>query len=83
MHAVSGVAPENMKFSIYDGLENLPHFHPEHDHEDFPVVRDLRTQLKSADGILLCTPEYAGGVPGVLKNALDWVVSSGETATGV
>ena len=38
----------------------------------------LREQFKLADGVIICTPEYARGVPGVLKNALDWIVSSGE-----
>ncbi len=38
----------------------------------------MRKLLKAADGVLICTPEYAFGVPGSLKNALDWTVSSGE-----
>ncbi len=37
-----------------------------------------RTALQSADGVLLSSPEYAHGIPGALKNALDWVVGSGE-----
>ena len=41
-------------------------------------VLEWRKQLASADGVLICTPEYAFGMPGSLKNALDWVVSSGE-----
>jgi NAD(P)H-dependent FMN reductase len=43
-----------------------------------PAVADLRAQLAAADAALLCTPEYAFGMPGVLKNAIDWLVSSGE-----
>ncbi len=39
---------------------------------------DFRTQLQKAEGVLISSPEYAHGVPGVLKNALDWVVGSGE-----
>jgi chromate reductase len=42
------------------------------------TVTDFRKQLREADGILICTPEYAHGVPGTLKNALDWTVSSME-----
>lgn len=45
---------------------------------DLVVVEQWRTQLQAADGVLFCTPEYAHGVPGTLKNALDWIVSSGE-----
>lgn len=41
-------------------------------------VRELRTYIKEADGVLICTPEYQNGVTDVLKNALDWLVSSGE-----
>lgn len=39
---------------------------------------DLRARIAAADGVLVCSPEYAHGVPGSLKNALDWIVSSGE-----
>src|SRR4030095_8133821 len=41
-------------------------------------VVDFRNQLRHSDGILICTPEYAMGVPGSLKNAIDWTVSSME-----
>ncbi|MGG1658107.1 NADPH-dependent FMN reductase [Brevibacillus sp. NRS-1366] len=77
MNAIIGLAPENMKFTIYGGLGDLPHFNPDLDVDEGPAsVRELRTQLREADGVLLCTPEYGNGVPGVLKNALDWLVST-------
>ena len=41
-------------------------------------VAAFRRQLREADGVLICTPEYAMGVPGSLKNAIDWTVSSCE-----
>jgi chromate reductase len=64
---------------IFEGLTALPHFNPDLDQEDAPTeVADFRKQLRAADGILVCTPEYAAGVPGTLKNALDWTVSSME-----
>ncbi|WP_289136565.1 NADPH-dependent FMN reductase [uncultured Brevibacillus sp.] len=79
MNAIIGLAPETMKFTIYGGLGDLPHFNPDIDVDDGPApVSELRTQLKETDGVLLCTPEYGNGVPGVLKNALDWLVSTGE-----
>jgi NAD(P)H-dependent FMN reductase len=57
----------------------LPHFSPDLDVADAPPsVASFRHQLQDADGILICTPEYAYGMPGVLKNGLDWTVSSGE-----
>jgi len=79
LYAVSNLRPENTDFQFYEGLEHLPHFNPEIDTDSPPdPVKDLRNQLKLADGVIICTPEYARGVPGVLKNALDWIVSSGE-----
>lgn len=63
----------------YEDLAELPHFNPDLDNDHPPVtVTSFRDQLRSADGVLICTPEYAMGVPGTLKNSLDWVVSSME-----
>ncbi len=57
----------------------MPHFNPDLDTEEPPgTVKDLRRRLKESDGVLICTPEYVFGVPGALKNAIDWAVSSGE-----
>ena len=63
-------------FIIYEGLGSLPHFDGRDD--PAPEVIEFRKLLKEADGVFICSPEYAFGVPGTLKNALDWVVSSGE-----
>src|ERR1700742_4967669 len=63
---------------IYDGLARLPHFNPDDDEEGAtppPEVASLRALLASADGILISTPEYAHGLPGSLKNMLDWLLS--------
>ncbi|WP_054026027.1 NADPH-dependent FMN reductase [Bacillus sp. FJAT-28004] len=77
MNAIIGLAPENIKFTIYGELGDLPHFNPDIDIEEGPVpVKGLRTLLNEVDGVLICTPEYGNGVPGVLKNALDWLVST-------
>ncbi|MER0481438.1 NADPH-dependent FMN reductase [Streptomyces sp. Edi2] len=59
----------------------LPHFNPDLDGEDATPsapVAALRAHVAAADALLIVSPEYAHGVPGVLKNALDWLVSSGE-----
>jgi NAD(P)H-dependent FMN reductase len=77
--AAAALAPEGMTVTVYGGLGNLPHFSPELDGDDAPAaVRSLRGMLAEADGALICTPEYAFGMPGSLKNALDWLVTSGE-----
>ncbi|MDR3714495.1 MAG: NAD(P)H-dependent oxidoreductase [Puia sp.] len=75
--AAAELAPEYVSYTIYEDLETLPPFNPDKEEGD-EAVRQWRQRVKDADGILICTPEYAFGVPGALKNALDWLVSSGE-----
>lgn len=71
------MAPSHVTVCLYEGLESLPPFNPDHAGESVPV-NQLRMLIKESAGIIFSTPEYAFGVPGVLKNALDWLVSSGE-----
>ncbi|WAH39254.1 NADPH-dependent FMN reductase [Alicyclobacillus dauci] len=79
MRSMVEMAPRNANVTIYDELGLLPHFNPDLDGNDVPLeVNRWRNHLREADGVFICTPEYAKGVPGTLKNALDWVVSSGE-----
>jgi chromate reductase, NAD(P)H dehydrogenase (quinone) len=79
LQAASILAPEQIEIIMYSGLANLPHFNPDLDCEPLPnEVIFLRQQIKSSDAIMICSPEYAHGVPGSLKNALDWLVSSTE-----
>jgi len=57
----------------------LPHFSPDLDVEPLPpAVAALRAAIGVSDGLILVTPEYAHGMPGALKNALDWLVSATE-----
>jgi NAD(P)H-dependent FMN reductase len=71
--------PAETHYTIYDGLRDIPAFDPGIDNGNPPApVADLREKLSQAHGIIICTPEYAFGVPGALKNALDWTVSSGS-----
>jgi chromate reductase len=77
LQAASRLAPDGMAIALYDGLADLPHFNPDLDIAPPPeVVADLRARVREADGLLISSPEYARGVPGSLKNALDWLVSS-------
>jgi chromate reductase, NAD(P)H dehydrogenase (quinone) len=81
LRAARALAPENVDIHLYGGLGDLPPFNPDLDGEGAalpPPVADFRAQVAAADGILLCSPEYAHGVPGALKNALDWLVSGSE-----
>ena len=77
LKAIAKIAPENVVIKIVEGLDTLPHFNPD-SKEEIISVTNFRQQLKEADGVIFSTPEYAFGVPGVLKNALDWLVYSGE-----
>ncbi len=77
--AIADIASETFTINIFERLYDLPHFNPNLDNENVPEqVTDFRRQLREADGILICTPEYAIGVPGTLKNAIDWTISSME-----
>lgn len=81
LRAAAAVAPGGMEFVVYEGLERLPQFNPDLDELDAvapPAVTELRALAASAAGFVFSTPEYAHGLPGALKNALDWLVSSGE-----
>lgn len=79
LRAAAMLAPTNVQVALYEGLGELPFFDPDLDTDAPPrAVEELRAQLQSADAVLICSPEYAYGVPGALKNALDWIVSSGE-----
>jgi NAD(P)H-dependent FMN reductase len=77
--AIANLTSEIFEIQIFEGLSDLPPFNPDLDNEHVaPSIINFRNQLKNADGILICTPEYALGVPGTLKNAIDWTVSSME-----
>jgi chromate reductase, NAD(P)H dehydrogenase (quinone) len=79
IEAIIELYSDELDIKMFQGLSDIPHFNPDLDTENPPkAVSDFRRQLNEADGILICTPEYAMGVPGTLKNAIDWTVSSME-----
>lgn len=79
LRIAQSMALEDIEVVLYASLADLPYFNPDLDRDPAPTpVADLRAQLLAADGVLLASPEYAHGIPGALKNALDWVVGSGE-----
>jgi len=72
-------APVGTRVVSFDALAELPPFNPDLEVVTTPLsVAKWREALQDASGVLISSPEYAHGVPGVLKNALDWVVGSGE-----
>lgn len=80
LRAAAALAPAGMEIELYEGLGALPHFNPdvEESGELPPAAADLRARVGAADGLLISSPEYARGVPGSLKNALDWLVGGPE-----
>jgi len=73
------VAPPGATAVMYEGLSALPAFNPDHDREPLPIaVAGLRAEIAAADALVFCTPEYAGTLPGSLKNLLDWTVGGTE-----
>ena len=79
LNAIIKLYSKTLHIRIFQGLQDIPHFNPDLDTENPPEkIIDFRRRLREADGILICTPEYAMGVPGTLKNAIDWTVSSME-----
>jgi chromate reductase len=80
LRAARDAAPTGVDATLYDGLSDLPAFNPDDEEHGppHPAVAGLREQLAAADGVLFCTPEYAGTLPGSLKNLLDWTVGHGD-----
>ncbi|MDJ0342106.1 NADPH-dependent FMN reductase [Streptomyces sp. H10-C2] len=81
LRALLGLVPPGTTTAVYDALAGLPHFNPDMDREGMsspPPVAELRAAVGSAGAVLIVSPEYAHGVPGSLKNALDWLVSGAE-----
>ena len=67
-------APDGVTLTIYEGLGDLPFYNEDIDTEDAPAaVVALREAAAQADAALVVTPEYNGSIPGVLKNAIDWL----------
>lgn len=56
------------------GLSDIHLFNPDIETTDPPAVANLRAQINAADALIIASPEYAHGITGVMKNALDWMV---------
>jgi chromate reductase, NAD(P)H dehydrogenase (quinone) len=76
LQALHELAHPDVTTELYDGLRNLPAFVP--DDEIPPEVKDLLSRVAAADAVVFSTPEYAGALPGSLKNLLDWTVGGGQ-----
>jgi NAD(P)H-dependent FMN reductase len=82
LRTASQIAGDEIEATLYGQMAKLPHFNPDDDREGEPVhpaVAELRAEITAADALLLCTPEYAGALPGALKNLLEWTVGDAST----
>lgn len=75
LNAAAGCAPDGMRIKIYDQLAAIPMFDEDREAAAFVAgpVRELRDQVAPASALLIATPEYNQSMPGVLKNAIDWL----------
>jgi NAD(P)H-dependent FMN reductase len=72
-------APDAVDVEVYEGIGTLPFFNSDLDGDRLPKeVAAFRAVIGAADGLLISSPEYARGIAGVMKNALDWLVGSLE-----
>lgn len=76
LKTLGSLLPPDITFEIFEGLDEIAHFAPGLSDTE-PVIR-FKTAIGQADAVVICTPEYAFGVPGTLKNALDWTVGTGD-----
>lgn len=77
LNAMSKLSTGGININVFDRLKDIPIFDPDMGDETPPeIVDDLQSKIRKADGVIISTPEYAHGVPGALKNVLDWLVSS-------
>lgn len=73
---IASVMQERFQFTVYDKLQQLPHFNPELSLESTPqIILDLRSKIDAADAVLICTPEYIFSLPSGLKNVFEWCVA--------
>jgi chromate reductase len=75
LRAAVQLAPPMIVVSLFNGLGDLPLFNPDLETKPPQAVLQFRAQVAEADALLIASPEYAHGMTGVIKNALDWLVS--------
>lgn len=78
--AAKQLTPSNVDFHIFEEHKQWPLFNPDLEHDMPASVQRLRGLITTADAVVICSPEYAHGVTGTIKNTLDWLVSHPEFA---
>ncbi|KOG25564.1 MULTISPECIES: NADPH-dependent FMN reductase [Streptomyces] len=85
LRAAQKFNPGGMDIEIYDGLRDIPPYDLDLDTPDLrpAAVQELRRRVAEADGLLIATPEFNYSIPGVLKNALDWLSTDWTRTEGL
>ena len=80
LNVAASALPVGVTLDVYDGLRHLPHFDPDIEKNGAAPasVTALRHAIAESDALLVACPEYGHSLPGSLKNAIDWLISSGE-----
>jgi chromate reductase len=73
LRGVGNLLPEGVELDVFGQLGAIPPYNEDEEHQTPPAVAELKAAIAGADAVLVATPEYNGSIPGVLKNALDWV----------
>src|SRR3974390_2006923 len=76
LRALVCIATPGVQVDLYRDVGQLPLFNPDLEASDPPPVAALRSSINAADAVVIASPEYAHGVSGVIKNALDWMVGN-------
>ena len=77
LHHIANQYADKAVFTLYEAIDQLPHFNPDLDTDPLPdSVIHFRQLIAAADGVLICTPEYVFSLPGSFKNAIEWTVST-------
>ena len=73
LRAAADLLPPGAELQVFEGLAAVPPFNEDLEGSPPPGVLALKEAIAAADAVLIATPEYNHSIPGVLKNALDWV----------
>ena len=74
---ISKLSHNQFDIELFSQIDQLSHFNPDLDNENVPdLIAEFRSQIDKANGVIICTPEYVFSLPGALKNALEWTVST-------
>jgi NAD(P)H-dependent FMN reductase len=73
--ATAALAPPGVHVEVYSGLGEMPLYNHDMETSPPPAVKRLRVAIRDTDALVIASPEYAHGISGVMKNALDWLVS--------